>query len=317
MEGVFFVICGKIANMKSFNCFGFVITLIFFSCGQETKKSNENSKVDTPSINVQQVEKLAGEFVFTEGPAADKEGNVYFTDIPEQKIWIWTTDEELSLFAENTGGANGLFFDNQHQLLACEGYEGRISSYTSATEKEILAREFEGKRFNQPNDVWPDAQGGMYFTDPEYNDTPQVPQGGMHVYYLHPDKKTVTKVVNDLVKPNGIIGTPDGKQLYITDHGAGETFVYHIRKDGSLIDKRLFVNLGGDGMTLDSVGNVYLTTTGKKAVDIFSPKGELLESISFPEQPSNVSFGGKNRDQLYVTARTSLYRVALNQKGAY
>jgi gluconolactonase len=137
----------------------------------------------------------------------------------------------------------------------------------------------------------------------------------MQVYYISSDNNSVSRVTEDLIKPNGLIGTPDGKTLYITDPGAEKTYQYTIENSGKLSHKKLFVEFGGDGMTIDEQGNVYLTTSRKPQVDIFSPQGELLKTIKVPEQPSNVSFGGKERNQLYITARTSLYRVELNKRG--
>lgn len=284
---------------------------------QETKeKTTQKEESNLSKIEMlSEIEQLASDFKFTEGPAVDAKGNVYFTDIPEAKIYIWTVDNQLETFRENSGGANGLYFDADQNLLACEGWEGQISSTSPNGDYKVIASQYQEKRFNQPNDIWPDAKGGAYFTDPEYNEKPDLPQGGMHVYYIHPNHKDVIRVTDDLARPNGLIGSADGKTLYITDHGANKTYRYNIQEDGTLADKKLFVDFGGDGMALDENGNVYLTTTDKKAVDIISPKGELINSIAVPEQPANVCFGGKNNDELFVTARTSLYKVKLNTKG--
>jgi gluconolactonase len=112
-----------------------------------------------------------------------------------------------------------------------------------------------------------------------------------------------------------LIGTPDGKTLYVTDAQALKTYKYDIQEDGTLTNKTLFVEFGCDGMTIDKEGNVYLTTSGKQTVDIFSPSGQLLESIELPEKPTNVCFGGKDRNQLFITARASVYRVEMETKG--
>jgi gluconolactonase len=281
-----------------------IILLPLLSC------TNSSSEIVTG-----EVEKLVGGFSFTEGPAVDKEGNIYFTDIPNNMILIWTIDNRLDTFSANSGGANGLYFDRDGNLLACEGEEGRITSTSPDGEIKTLAGEFNGKRFNKTNDLWPDGKGGVYFTDPRYGGQGELPQDGEHVYYIKPDHSSVIRVCDDFVKPNGLIGTPDGKMLYITDAGGGKTYRYDIEEDGLLSNKTLFVEYGCDGMTIDKSGNVYLTTGGKQAVDIFSPDGELLKSIEVPEKPSNVCFGGKKRNQLFITARTSLYRVELNTRG--
>jgi gluconolactonase len=270
---------------------------------------------DTP-IFVKKVKKLAGDFSFTEGPAVDSIGNVYFTDIPNKLILIWTIDNKLDTFRINSGRANGLYFDKDGNLLACEGEKGRITSTSPDGDYSAIATEYDGKRFNQTNDLWPDKKGGIYFTDPKYGgDETDLPQGGMHVYYLTPNQKSVIRVCDDFGKPNGILGTPDGKTLYVTDTQIQKTFKFDIQEDGSLTNKTLFVNVACDGMTIDKAGNVYLTTGGKNAVDVFSPSGELLETINVPEKPSNVCFGGKDRKQLFITARTSIYRIGLKIKG--
>ncbi len=262
------------------------------------------------------MEKLAGDFNFTEGPAVDVQGNVYFTDIPNNRIFIWTLENKLDTFNQNSGGSNGLYFDEDQNLLACEGKRGQLSSTSPGGEYKVIASEYDGKAFNQPNDLWPDGKGGIYFTDPKYGeDTSELPQGGMHVYYINPDHSSIIRVCDDYEKPNGIIGTSDGKILYVTDNQAGRTYKYDILEDGSLANKILFVEYGSDGMTIDKDGNVYLTTNGKHAVDIFSASGELIESIEVLERPSNVCFGGKDRNQLYITARTSIYRVELKVLG--
>jgi len=285
----------------------FIVTILLF--------------INSPNIIAQitvvsPVEKLASDFKFTEGPAVDEKGNVYFSDIPNSKIWIWTISDSLKLFRENSNGSNGLYFDKNQNLLACEGYKSQISLTSPDGNYKVIASEYNGKAFNSTNDLWPDQKGGVYFTDPQYSgDLENLNQGGMHVFYLHPDHKKITRVCNDLIRPNGVVGTPDGKTLYVSDRGAGKTYQYLINENGSLSAKKLIINEGSDGMTLDKDGHIYITTKGKSQVDIFSKQGKLIKTIEIPESPTNVCFGGKDRDELYVTARTSLYRVKLNTKG--
>ena len=292
-----------------------VFTLISCVNSSAEKKAPKNDS-QMKSFQVSEVEELSGDFSFTEGPAVDAEGNVYFTDIPPHLILIWTVENQLDTFRINSGRANGLYFDKDENLLICEGEKGQITSISPTGDYKTIASEYAGKRFNQPNDLWPDPKGGVYFTDPKYGgEEGPLPQDGMHVYYITPDYSSVIRVCDDLEKPNGILGTPDGKTLYVTDSQGRKTYKYAIQEDGTLVDKTLFVAVGCDGMTLDKAGNVYLTTNGKQAVDIFSPAGELLESIKVPQQPSNVCFGGKDRNQLFITARTSIYRVEMNAQG--
>jgi len=294
-----------------------LIAFTLLSCvNKQVEKNIKNKKDESETIVVKEVEKLAGDFKFTEGPAVDSKGNVYFTDIPNNLILIWTIDDKLDTFRLNSGHANGLYFDKDGNLLACEGEKGQVTSTSPDGNYTSIATEYDGKRFNQPNDIWPDEKGGVYFTDPKYGvDDTELPQDGMHVYYINPDHTSVIRVCDDFEKPNGVLGTCDGKILYVTDTQTQKTFKFDIQEDGSLANKTLFVKFGCDGMTIDKAGNVYLTTSGKKAVDIYSPSGELLESIEVPENPSNLCFGGKDRNQLYITARTSIYRVDLDTEG--
>ena len=300
--------------MKTIGCF--LIAFALFSCGTKTKEKSQDKESKSEITILKEVEKLAGDFKFTEGPAADVQGNVYFTDIPENKIYIWTLEDSLKTYREESNGANGLYFDEDQNLWTCEGGKLRITRTSPDGEYTPIATQYNEKEFNRTNDIWINPKDGAYFTDPKYgNDQDQLPQGSMQVYYISSDNDSVSRVTEDLIKPNGLIGTPDGKTIYITDPGAEKTYQYIIENDGKLSDKKLFVEFGGDGMTIDEQGNVYLTTSGKPQVDIFSPQGELLKTIKVPEQPSNVSFGGKERNQLYITARTSLYRVELNKRG--
>ncbi len=259
------------------------------------------------------VEKLAGGFAFTEGPAADAKGNVFFSDIPNNRIHKWSVGEgKLSTFRENSGAANGLYFDKDGNLLACEGGGRRLVSIDPEGSVTALADKYDGKRFNSLNDLWIDPKGGVYFTDPRYGNREDMEQDGEHVYYLSPDRKKLTRVISDMARPNGVIGTPDGKTLYVADHGGNKTFVYKVNEDGTLADKKLFAPEGSDGMTIDSDGNVYLTT---RAVAVYNKDGDGIEEIEVPEPPTNVTFGGSDNQTLFITARTSLYAVRMRVRG--
>lgn len=256
------------------------------------------------------ITKLANGFTFTEGPAADANGNVFFTDIPANRIYKWSADGQLSTFLENSGGANGLFFDKQGNLLACEGDNSRLVSIDPEGNVTSLAHEYNNISFNQPNDLWIDPKGGVYFSDPVYGAS--VVQDGEHVYYLTPKQDNIMRVVDDMVRPNGIIGTPDGKTLYVTDHGAEETYRYSISENGSLSDKTLFVSKGADGMTIDDEGNIYLTESG---VLVYDSSGNKIDEIAVPEQTTNLCFGGSDGQTLFITAGKSLYSIRMRVKG--
>jgi gluconolactonase len=265
------------------------------------------------------VVKLCDGFSFTEGPAADKMGNVYFTDQPNNKILKWSVDSKLSVFSDNSGRANGLYFDKNGTLWACADMDNEIWSYDNeGNHTAYLTEGFEGKRFNAPNDLWIAPNGGIYFTDPYYK-RPYWTHNGENrveteqVYWLSPDKQKLIRVTTDLVKPNGIIGTTDGKRLYVADIKANKTWSYQIQADGSLTDKKLFTAMGSDGMTIDSKGNIYLTGKG---VAVFNKKGEKIAHIPINEDWSaNVCFGGKEFKTLYITASDSFYSIDMAVKG--
>ncbi|GAB6120320.1 SMP-30/gluconolactonase/LRE family protein [Dysgonomonas termitidis] len=263
-------------------------------------------------------EKLADGFSFTEGPAVDKKGNIYFTDQPNDKILIWSTDGRLSTFMENTGRANGLYFDRNGNLLSCSDMDNELWSIDMNGNHTVLVADFNGYKLNGPNDLWVHPAGGIYFTDPLYKRdywtrNPGMQQEGEYVYFLSPDRDSVIKVATDLKKPNGIIGTPDGKQLYIADIGANKTYVYDILPDGSLANKKLFTSLGSDGMTIDREGNIYLTGQG---VTVFNPEGKQIEHIPVEANwTANVCFGGKDMKTLFITASRYLYSLRMNVKG--
>lgn len=272
------------------------------------------ASADTSELVVDgaKVEKLADGFIFTEGPAVDAEGNVFFTDIPNSRIHRWSTDGKLSTFRENTGRANGLFFDRDGNLLCCEGGARQLTSVTPDGKVNVLANDYDGKKLNSPNDLWIDPQGGIYFSDPRYGDMSDLEQDGFHVYYLSPDRKKLMRVVDDMVKPNGVLGTKDGKLLYVADAGDGKTYVYKILGSGQLGERKLIAPVGSDGMTLDEHGNLYLT---RGAVRIYSPSGESIGTIEVPEGPANVVFGGKDRKTLFITARKGFYAIPMKVRG--
>jgi len=259
------------------------------------------------------VAKLADGFRFTEGPAADAKGNIFFTDIPNNRIHKWSLEGKLSTYRENSGGANGLYFDKEGKLVACEGGGRRLVSIDQQGNLTVLAGKYENKRFNSLNDLWIDPKGGVYFTDPSYGNRDNLEMDGEHVYYLSADRKRLIRVIDDMVRPNGLIGTCDGKLLYVADPGSRKTFVYTVNKDGTLSNKKLFAEEGSDGMTIDNEGNVYLTTS---AVAVYNKNGEKIETIEVPERPSNVCFGGEDKKTLFITARSSLYSVRMRVKAA-
>jgi len=288
---------------------------IFGLCAATVSAHAQNSSLVAPGAEVEQ---LHHGLFFTEGPAADQAGNVYFTDIPANRIYRWTLEGELEIFRENSNATNGLFFDADWQLYGCEGGAGRITRMDADGIATVVIDAYEGAPFNSPNDLWIDPHGSIYFTDPRYGDESNTPQPGYYVYYLAPGADSAELIITDLVKPNGVIGTADGSTLYVADHLGHQTFAYTIDAPGQISNKRLFADQGADGMTLDERGNLYLTPmTGGTDVIIYSPSGELLERIEFPEIPANLTFGGADRDVLFATARRGLYSVQMQVRGMF
>lgn len=264
----------------------------------------------------QALQKLARDFSFTEGPASDREGNVFFTDQPNDRILKWSTDGKLTTFMHPCGRANGLSFDRAGNLWACADEKNELWKISPAGKVTVVVTNYQGKLLNGPNDVWIRPAGGLYFTDPYYK-RPYWKRGPKEqdecVYFLSSDEKKLSRVIEDLKQPNGIIGTPDGKTLYVADIGAGKTYRYQIQPDGSLTQKKLFCELGSDGMTIDNEGNVYLTGKG---VTIFDSSGKQIEHIDVDEPwTANVCFGGKDSQTLFITASKGLYSMRMKVKG--
>ncbi len=260
---------------------------------------------------------ISAQFKFTEGASVDKQGNVFFTDQPNDKIWKYGIDGKLSLYMDKSGRANGTYFDKKGNLIVCADEHNQIWSIDKNKKIKVLFSDYEGKKVNGPNDIWLDAKGGIYFTDPYYQrdywtrKSPEIE--GQKVYYLPKGKKEAIVVADDVVKPNGIVGTPDGKFLYVADMGANKTYRYHIGTDAKLTDRQLILNQHSDGMTLDSKGNIYVTGKG---VNIYKPTGEKIGHIDIPEEwCGNICFGGKDKNMLFITASKSLYVIPVNAKG--
>lgn len=260
---------------------------------------------------------ISAQFKFTEGASVDKQGNVFFTDQPNDKIWKYGVDGKLSLYMDKSGRANGTYFDKKGNLIVCADENNQIWSIDKNKKIKVLFSDYEGKKVNGPNDIWLDAKGGIYFTDPYYQrdywtrKSPEIQ--GQKVYYLPKGKKEATIVADDVIKPNGIVGKPDGKFLYIADMGNNKTYRYAIGADARLSDRQLIVNQHSDGMTLDNKGNIYLTGKG---VDIYKPTGEKIGHIDVPEEwCGNICFGGKDKNLLFITASKSLYVIPTSVRG--
>lgn len=260
---------------------------------------------------------ISSDFSFTEGCSPDRQGNVFFTDQPNDKIWKYGTDGKLSVFLDKSGRSNGTYFDQEGNLVACADENGELWAIKPDGKVTVILKDFQGKQFNGPNDLWINDKGDIYFTDPYYKRDYWTRTGrdlsSNDVYYLPKGAKQPIRVISDLNTPNGIVGTPDGKFLYVADIGAGKTYRYSIGVNGELGGKQLLMEYGSDGMTLDEKGNIYLTTG--KGVLIFNAKGQMIGQIKVPHEPSNVCFSGKEKNVLFITARKAIYTLPMKVKG--
>lgn len=305
------------------------IVLILLCCysvlsAQETAKNktittnhNQNSNANAGLFDQGNLKLIASNFSFTEGCSPNEQGDVFFTDQPNDKIWKYSVAGELSVFLDQSGRANGTYFDPKGNLVTCADAKGELWSIQPDGKMKVLLADFEGKQFNGPNDLWITAKGNIYFTDPYYKRDYWTRTGtdlsSNDVYYLPKGAKQATRVADGMVRPNGIVGSPDGKHLYISDIGASKTYRYTIEKKGDLANKELLIAYGSDGMTLDEKGNIYLTTA--EGVLIFNAEGQKIAAIKLPQQPSNLCFSGKDKQVLFITARQAIYTLAMNVKG--
>jgi gluconolactonase len=260
---------------------------------------------------------ISKQFSFTEGASVDKKGNVFFTDQPNNKIWEYSADGQLTLFLDSAGRSNGTYFDKKGNLVTCADEHNQLWSISPKKKITVLLHDMNGHLMNGPNDIWIDAHGGIYMTDPYYQrdwwERKKSELDGQKVYYMPKGSNTPVPVASDLQQPNGIVGTPDGKYLYVADIRANKTYKYAISSDGNLTDKQLFTAQGSDGMTLDIQGNVYLTGKG---VTIYNPAGVKIAHIDIDEPwTANLCFGGKKKDELFITASKAVYTFKMKVKG--
>ena len=269
-----------------------------------------------------QLEKIADGFGFTEGPAVSRLGDVYFSDQPNNRIIKWSFfTNKTEIFMEDAGRSNGMFMDREGNIIACADKNNQLWSIDDKGNKTVLLEAYQGKKLNGPNDLFITPSGTMYITDPlykrEYWTRDAVSeQNGEHLYLLSADRLQFMRVDDKLMKPNGIVGTYDGKTLYVADLGAEKVYKYDIIEDGFLTNKEVFINRGSDGMTIDYRGNLYLT--GEDGVKIYNRKGEEIGHIPVPEKwTANVVFAGPDRKTLFITATEAVYKIRMKVYGTY
>ncbi len=291
-----------------------------------------------------QLERVYTGASFTEGPAAGPDGAIYFSDIPGDApgsiLRFDPRTGKTTVFRRPSGKSNGLAFDPTGRLVACEGanHGGRRVSVTQPDGTvETLADRYNGRRFNSPNDLCIDPQGRVFFTDPRYVGDEPMELPFQSVYRIDPDGR-VTRIVQDVEKPNGIGLSPDYKTLYVVEHnnvavrepngrvrpGTKALYAYPLRPDGSVGARRTVVSYtprpGLDGICLDRDGNIYaaLRDPAAPGIHVYRPSGERIAWIRTPELPTNCTFGvGQESNVLYITAGGSLYRIRLNSRGQH
>lgn len=269
-----------------------------------------------------QVEKLAGGFRFTEGPVwVNRDGGfLVFSDIPANELKKWTAQTGLSVFRSPSHNANGNTLDRQGRLVTCEHSSRRVTITELDGTIRVLVDRYQGKRFNSPNDVVVRSDGTIWFTDPPYG-LPRDQSRELdknYVFRLDPQNNALTIVADDFDMPNGLCFSPDEKRLYIADSGRSRHIrVFDVQPDGTLKGGNVFCAISPgapDGIRCDEQGNVW--SSAGDGVHVFSPQGQLLTKIPVPETPANLCFGGPDGKTLFITARTGLYRIQTNLRGA-
>ncbi|WP_462265906.1 SMP-30/gluconolactonase/LRE family protein [Mucilaginibacter sp.] len=260
---------------------------------------------------------VSDQFSFTEGPSVDKQGNIYFTDQPNNKIWKYDTQGKISLFKDNAGRPNGTYVDNNGNLIVCADEHNQLWQIDRKGKTKVLVNNLHGKRLNGPNDLWVSQHGDIYFTDPYYQRDywarTKSELDGQKVYLLLKGSTIPQIIAADLQKPNGIAGTPDGKTLFVADIQANKIYKYTITSAGTLKEKQEFYNQGADGITLDEQGNLYLAGNG---VTIVNPRGQKIAHINVPQPwTANLCFGGTKKNILFITASKAVYILPMKVKG--
>jgi gluconolactonase len=312
---------------KLFFCMMMLTSVVFPSCSDDDSDGEDNKGLIATDA---QLVNLGDGYSFTEGPAVDKNGNVFFTDQPNDVIYKWdAVSGVITPFLEETGRSNGMAFDKDGNLIACADMHGEVWKIAPNGNHEVLVDNYNGKLLNGPNDVWINpVTGGMYITDPMFprgywdEDDPrktnnpgwppthseQADEGkGGHVYYLAPGSDELIRVTTQTgwdadSWPNGVVGTPDGKKLYVNKWAGdnmGGTWVFDIQADGSLSNMKKFVDMGGDGMSMDDRGNIYISNGF--GVVVFDPNGKELVRIFTGDGATNNVFAGSDEKTLFIT----------------
>ena len=260
--------------------------------------------------------KVAAGYTFTEGPAWSPNGYLLFSDVPNNKIWKLVPGSKPEVFREESNGANGNEFDAKGRLHTCESRTRRVTRTDRKGQVEVLAQNWEGRRFNAPNDIIIRKDGNIYFTDPAFGQQADGRELNFYgVYHIGP-KGELELIAKPAGRPNGIAFSPNSKVLYVANSDERNVRAYDLDGDGKASNERVLIsNVDGppDGIAVDEKGNLYVTAN---KLPVYSAEGKLLHTIELAETPANCAFGDPDMETLYITARTSVYAVRLGVKGA-
>lgn len=264
-------------------------------------------------------EQIATGFQFTEGPVWHPDGYLIFSDIPASRIYTWKPDGTVAIFREPSGNANGLTLDSERRMIACEHGGRRVARVAADGTAVTLADSYGGKRLNSPNDVVVKSDGTIYFTDPPYGIEPEQREQPCNGLYRILPNGVIELLIDDFDRPNGLAFSADESLLYVDDSPRRHVRAFDVRLDGRLANSRVFADMdhpqpgSPDGMKIDTEGHLFVT--GATGVWVFEPDGTCLGVIATPERPANCAWGDADRQTLYITARTSLYRVRTTVPG--
>jgi len=319
----------KVVTMKCRSAFAgwlSALSMITLVCGSAVAYADENRANSEAGKMPQRVEDivppgteptvLGTGYGFCEGPAADADGNVYFSDGKNDSIYVYREGKGVELFVNDSTDANGMMFNSKGELLVCEGAARRVVAFDVTTRKKrIVASNYQGTPFNEPNDLTVDLQDGFYFTDPNYHHRGQPSLMKEAVYYVNPQGE-VTRVSEVCVRPNGILLDPRNRYLYLADNAAGLIYRYPVVGPGKLGKVEKWIDLGAhpDGMTMDEWGNLYVAC-GKAGVKVYTENGQYLGTIVVP-YASNCVFGGREFRTLFVTSADKFLAIPTQVRGA-
>lgn len=262
------------------------------------------------------VEKFTGGYTFTEGPVWSRDGYLLFSDVPNERIWRVVPGEKPQIFREPSNRTNGNTFDARGNLYSCEGGARRVTRTDKKGVVTVVADNYQGKKFNAPNDIVVRKDGHVYFTDPAFGIQEQGREMDYFGIYHVTPRGEVNLIAKPAGRPNGIAISPNGRILYVSNSDDRALYAYDLDGRGIASNERKLVSgIKGvpDGIAVDEKGNIYVTAD---KLDIYTPEGKLLHQIEIAEMPRNCAFGDADFQSLYVTAYTSVYRVRLPVKGS-